>query len=763
MNRTIRILNKGLLAFTLLLFCNPIFAQQEEQVITASDSAVIVEADRNVMLNAANSTGPREVNIGLPASVGGTTILENGLPVVYFFWPELPIKAWRNDATISSVRLLDLGQTAINVGDVGFSVSTFDNLGTDVFQGRGSLNSNHFGLLRGDINLSGPIGRYGTKFTAGAYVSFDPGTFRPSEITRYYADRAQLYKAGLTQDYTTGWGTGAVTLFYKYANVAGLTQLYSPYIYGEGGKISELDNFRIGRDSYMERSGKAMMLDVFTEQYVERDIIDDYKTTSHTLDLIWNHTLNQGLKINGIVRYHASKSGHYLPIMTGVNGATAGEYMYTDGTPYTGDYVQNVMLLNSRRTPIKTLSATFDVGKTTGNHEWRVGLNQWYYDVDKFATESAFYVQEVAPNPRILIPAQQGLRKYFGGIMQPRVEHGGMTGQNSTMEYHDGSENKTALFATDRWNITDVLTLDLGARFEYQNLRGYYQDRDLGITNLNGPKTRIKKDWLNMAFMASAIYKITSGFGVLGEVTYNEQAGHLENYNIGTDPNIKKSRIPGAVIGLYYNHPIVSVVSKATYIQRDEYRATVNFTHPETNLVARVPVQYDIQTFGWTTDVVATPFRNFNLHFLLTFQSPKYRNYTGTAQFDDGSAVDFNYNGKIVNGISKVLIEIDPSYTWRGLRVWASGRYFSKTYANLPNTLNFEGRWETFAGASYTLNEYLDFNVTVVNLLNQRGAQGTISGTELVDEETAQQAVGTVLSGTYIRPFTVEFGMRYRF
>lgn len=56
------------------------------------------------------------------------------------------------------------------------------NLGTDKFQGKGSLNSNHFGLMRGDINLSGPINQKGLKFSVGAYGSFDPGTFKPKGI-----------------------------------------------------------------------------------------------------------------------------------------------------------------------------------------------------------------------------------------------------------------------------------------------------------------------------------------------------------------------------------------------------------------------------------------------------------------------------------------------------------------------------------------------------------------------------------------------------
>lgn len=79
-------------------------AAQDKIVAKAlTDTTKVKEGDRNVMLNAANNTGPREVNVGLPSTIGGTTILENGLPVVYFFWPEIPIKAWRRDAMIQKL------------------------------------------------------------------------------------------------------------------------------------------------------------------------------------------------------------------------------------------------------------------------------------------------------------------------------------------------------------------------------------------------------------------------------------------------------------------------------------------------------------------------------------------------------------------------------------------------------------------------------------------------------------------------------------
>lgn len=700
---------------------------QEQQANTSGGG------DRNVMLNAASANaGPRNVNIGLPASVGGTTVLENDLPVVYFFWPEMPFKSWRMDAMTNGVKLLDLGQTAINIGDVGFSVGTYDNLGTDKFSGNIGLNSNHFGLLNGTANFSGPITKKGLKFSGGAYVNYDPGTYKVknNDIDRYFSDQTQLYKFALTQDYKFDGGTGSISAMYKYANSKSMTMSqYAPYQYHLDGSVTEIDGFKIGSDNYIARQ-KFTVRDARTGNLEERDALNDYGSESNTLDLLWKNKLDNGLNINFVGRYHTAKSGMYLPIMTGINEA--------------GD-TQGVMALASRKTPIKSLTTLFEVGKKSGNHDWKIGLNQWIYGIDQFVTEGVLYNQTVAANPKVISGSE-----VYGQIN----------------EYHNGTENKTALFLTDKWDIANILTLNLGARFEYQNLRGDYinnRDVDASIPYLSNRKTKIDKDWFNKAFMLSAVYKMTKNFGLLGEATYNEQAGHLENYSAGNEPDIKQSKIPGAGFGIFFNHSLFSLVSKATYIKRDEYRSTVNFSS-SSGAVQRALATYDIETIGWTTDIVATPFKNFNLHLLFTLQAPKYKNYTGTVNFETtGENVDYNFNDNYVTGVSKVLIEIDPSYQWNNLRIWASARYFSKEYANLTNSLNFKGRWETFAGANYNITKNLEISATAVNLLNQRGAQGTISGADLYTEDEAKNLDGKILSGTYIRPFTMEFGLKYRF
>ena len=99
-----------------------------------------------------------------------------------------------------------------------------------------------------------------------------------------------------------------------------------------------------------------------------------------------------------------------------------------------------------------------------------------------------------------------------------------------------------------------------------------------------------------------------------------------------------------------------------------------------------------------------------------------------------------NANGMIVKEIPQILVELDPSYNiTKDLRLWLSFRYFGKTYANLQEALYFNGRWETFGGINWNVNKHLSLGATVINFLNQKGASGTINGSELITKEEAVQ------------------------
>lgn len=728
-----------------LAVLTPVHAQKDSTRVKDNSGS-----DRNVMLNAENSVGPREINIGLPATVGGTNIFQNGMPITYHFWPEMPTTIWRTDATFTKVGLMSIPETALESGTLGYSATSEDNRGTDKLKIKGSLSGNHFGKMQGTAAVSGPLGK-GWKYVVGAYLDFDPGTFDAKGQTKYYADNAKLFKFGLTKDYRGTIGKGSVTFFYRFAHVKTLqNSYYAPYVYSEGGKVKEYNGFNIGTDNYIIGTRNFAMKDAFTGETKYVNPNDDYRAVSHSFDVLWNNTFRNGLKFDFTTRFRRSNVGIGSPVLTGIATANV-KYSYLDGTVYKGEYVQNELWMNTRRTPIYTWITQAKIGRRSGNHTWSIGLQDMFYHIKKYCTESTSYSQSVEENPQIVVLT--GGSGYVDGFHN----------FNSVMEYHRGNMNKLSLILKDTWNVSSQLDLKGGIRLEYQGLHGRYMPTSERKNGLTGSEAKISNDWLNKTFYLGGIYKITRQFGAQLDALYTETGGILGNYNTGTDPKLSQSKTPMVSGGLYLNNKYISVVSLLSYISKSNYRANSNFTNPETNLMARALVKYDVKTVGWTTDVVFKPINWFNLHFLLTLQNPKYGNYNGTLKFSDGTTRDFDFDGSVVTGISKVLMEIDPTFMYKGWNLQLHARYFGKQYANLSNTLTFEPHWETFARLGYKINKNFNAYVNVVNLLNDRGAKGSISGTDLMTADEAKSKYGTVMSGTYIRPFTVEFGVGFNF
>lgn len=744
---------------------------QKQDTVQKDSIRQKTEGDKGVMLSASSATGPRNINVGLPPGVGGTPIIENGLPVVYYFWPEFPNRAWRIDAMTDMRRfqLLDLRNTSIQHGEIGYSVSTWDNLGTDKLSGSIKIPSNHLGLLSGTANLSGPLNKKGTQFSVGAYANYDPGYFDVG-FTDHYADQTQMYKAALTQKYKFGGGTGSLGFMYKYIQSGGIMVSFSPYVYKGDGKVGEYNGLKIGRNSFFEPSGKIQLMNPYTGKIEESDVIDDYKTSSHNFDIVGSNKFQEsGLNLNYTLRYRKAKGSVHTPAIAAVMDAAPGAFSYMDGTPYEGEDVSLVLKKGTSEIPITTAAGVVELGKKSKKHNWRLGLTEQYYKIDDFLTTTSFYYQEVKHKP-----AKLQVTPGFSNIYGQTDVHGNRTNYNSHLEANEGWENKTSLWFLDTWDISKMFTLKYGGRIEMQKIDGKYataENRTNGMFN-DTPWLTFKDTYWNKGGYADLTAKLTNSFGILAEGGYNQLAPHIETYAGQVPVEAKQASIKNAGLGIYYNHPVVSLVSKGFFITKDNYLTRVNMTSSSNSNVSRMQtIVYDIESLGWTTDVVVKPFRNFDLHLLTTLQSPEYKNYSGVAQFDDPDVADqpYNYSGNTVTNVSKFLMEIDASYLFKQkLKLWATARYFSKTYANLTNTIYFAPRWETFIGANYAFSKRLNASLTVVNPLNASGASGTIPGADLWSKEDVDNKLnngknGIPFAGTYIRPFTVEFSMAFNF
>ena len=706
------------------------------------------EGNRNVMLNAASANGPREIQIGLPSA--DVNVLENGIPVTYATNPHSVNSLWRADASLSHVGLLKISETAITTGNIGYAVNSFTQLGQKGFHGTLNYKANHFGMHEISLNLNGEIAK-DWFYSGSIYQDFDPGTFKIKSTP--FQDRTQIYKFALTKRYNDN--RGEFTAMYHYSN--------SHPVYNYATQ---------SRDMRTGQVHKTNLYDATQNKGSEFVLMNDYK---------WDN----GLQWKTVMKYdHATGSLVYQTPMSLDQNEAGINYLYeaADGSmnPYDGEYVQSRMSCLNRGF-IDEFMFTTELSRKVNNSTWRLGVNEWYYDVD-YTSNTTMYDQSVP------MDGSYPVRLFNADYATYADRSYGSSGyyydfNKNASEYYKGHENKLAIYFTHDWDITDNFNLYYGARLEYQALRGEnlavkdangdfvgrFANYYLGATSPSGVKIApapIEYDWFNYALSAAATYKLTKQFGFTGDFTYITQHPRIENFAPATTPNTDKISVPLGRVGIYYNNDWLSLTSLFSYISKTNNNSTLNLQHAVNgvNQIMAAPLTYDIKTLGWTTDVVATPFKGFDLHFLFTYQKPTYKKYETSVTFPDGYVGSINATGNIVAEIPQVIVEIDPSYMiTKDLKIWTSFRYFSKTYANINDAYYFNGRWETFGGLNWQVNKKLSLGCTVVNFLNQTGAKGSIAGAELIEKEDAGQYAGHVMAGSYIRPFTVEFSAQLKF
>ena len=767
-------------AFLLACACMGAFAQQQDSTQVANPSKE--EGNRNVMLNAASANGPREIQIGLPSA--DVNVLENGIPVTYATNPHSVNSLWRADASLSHVGLLKISETAITTGNIGYAVNSFTQLGEKGFNGTLNYKSNHFGMQEFSLNLNGSMGK-DWFYSGSIYQDFDPGTFKIKSTP--FQDRTQIYKFALTKRYNQN--RGELTAMYHYSNshpVYMYATQSAPFVYVGDGSVREFGDFSLGTTSYLPVDNEMIYRDMRTGELKKTSLYDAVQNKGSEFTLMNNYTWDNGLNWKAIMKYdHSTGSCVYQTPMSLDKNEAGINYMYEDADggmkPYTGEYVQSRMSCLNRGF-IDSFMFTTELSRSVGNSTWRLGVNEWYYDID-YSSATTMYDQSV--------PTDGGypVRLYNADYQTYADRTYGENGyyydfNKNASEYYKGHENKLAVYFTHDWNITDKFNLYYGARLEYQALRGdnaavlnadgnyvgRFSNYYLGATAPDGTQiapTPFSYDWLNYALTASATYKLNKEFGFTGDFTYITQHPKLENFAPATLPNTDKISVPLGRAGIYFNNSWLSLTSLFSYISKTNNNSTLNLQHKtaagQTEIMA-APLTYDIQTLGWTTDVVAHPFKGFDLHFLFTYQKPTYKKYETSVEFSDGYVGKINATGNIVAEIPQVIVEIDPSYMiTKDLKIWTSFRYFSKTYANINDAYYFNGRWETFGGLNWQVNKQLSLGCTVVNFLNQTGAKGSIAGAELVTKDEASKYAGTVMAGSYIRPFTVEFSASLKF
>lgn len=737
------------------------------------------EKNRNVMLNADGNTGPRNVNIGLPFQ-GDIIILENDIPVVYNFYPQIPTTVWRYDNSLWKIGLLSFAEGALVYGKVGYAVNSYDRDPGKKFKGFASFYTNSWGSYKYDATLTGPLGNKGWGYTFSMHENYDLLNGTNFMFTQW-GDRTSILKAGISKKYKNG----SFKFLWKHSVSKAVYSSYNPLTYEGDGRTKALDNFKLGRDSYVIGDGNVPYYDVNNGTAGMFNMNDDAasKYIANSFYFTGNHKFNNGMNLTYSSMFMDAKAPFTVqfPVSLQIQdpdqqAASGSVYqIHNSNTVYDGS-VQLVAQSYIPQSKITTFISRAELTKKFGQHNARLGFTQQFNNLP-IKSNNGIYYQTVEANPRLL----DFYVTTAPGINTQVTNEFGLLPSAGAGDYVRTKVQKYALYGSDDFAINRWWDVGLGARIELQNdweehnpyLNQFINDRPL-ITQ------EFKNNW-NKVFLASTVFKVTQKFGFLADFTYNDYYNRYWDYSYkdsmgnpiaapdspaGTMP-LNDVALSGKQIivnyggGVFFNWGnTLSIVSKVTKISKLNNIASTDISNPE-NPAERAkiyPINYDIETVGWTTDIVSTPFKGFNVHYLLTLQNPKYKNYSYSA-FD----VNYNISNNIIPELSKVLMELDPSYTFMkgSLRAWLSFRYFGKQYANQTNVFFYKGWIENFGGLDYRVNSRIDLKLQVTNFLDQPGVKGAIQGADQITDVTP--FINRKIAAGAIRPRTVELTVNIKF
>ena len=728
-----------------------------QEAIADSTKSSSGDSNRNVLMNASFASQPRQISLGLPIS-GYAYIYEDGLPVSYYNYQVYPYKSWHSGVSHETIHTMGPQDMALKYGVITYSVDSKSKLADDHLEGKVNYTLNHFGRHMVDANVSTPVGK-GWGVSIGTYHNFDPGS-NHLDMTSLQ-ESVHFYKAALSK--TWNEGRGKAGFVYQYSQFKEIIENYGPFIFVGDGSVKEYEGFKLGTDQYRPADNMVKYLDVETGRMTEQDIDEGNTNKIHNVNFLLDYLWDNGTKLAVHSKFKHGHSFRSNTTVMGVSDVTSDRgYTYEDGTPYVGK-VQTRRMLHFDGFEHSWMTNAELTGKSKDHrHKWRAEIDYW---LNNAGVSTSMYLlgHEVKKDPKQLLLNGSDGYSY-----------------NSYAEYYDGYEHKLFGLVSDEWSVCNRLWLYAGARAEFLNVRGdaandTYEGnaRHVGFSLVDEgvTKNHFNNSHFNYSLVGSARFALLPGFGLLSE--YSTATIHSQLFHYGTYISPSLESMPTTYFrgGVYWKNKWIDLTSQITYITMKNSQERPNFSHVLTKDVGDMkagmsesfttPYYYDMSTLGWLTDAVITPTDGLSIHVMFTIRDPKYKNFKITPTFSDGITEEYDFTDKTITALSKMELEIEPSYRFGDWRIWLSARYFSKQYINKTNSLYFNGRWETFGGVEYKLNRHLSFAATVVNILNQKGASGSINSADLITDPKPYE--NYVMAGTFIRPFTFEFTTRLSF
>ncbi len=638
-------------------------------------------------------------------------LMEDGIPIypvfeLSFFNPDQFVRV---DETIERVEALRGGTAPIfTSGAVGGAINFVTRSPASTAEGRVKLGISDYGMYRADVVWSTPLGnKWG--MVLGGYYRRSDGVRDPG----YTADDGGQLRVKLAYEFDGG----KLEVFGKYINDKSLFVVPIP-LQGNPSDPQAVNGADAGTYSlHSEDLARAALPPSAAEVGLAgSDLRDGIHPELATVGARWKIELTDAISLTNIIRY--------------TDGDVRFDGMFTGDAPVTGTQFASERGVAPSYTVLST-GQPFAASEFVQNHgHWVV--NKEYqalqddlrasFTFDPHTLTLGLYYADYSMadrwslgNQLLMDTRDRPRRLLLAGVTDPA----GYT-QYSTFNLRaDYDATAFALYASDEWQLTDALRVDMGVRYDTQNIDGAISNAsnvDLdgnpatlydNATSLAGTaRTRVNEDFSNTGFSIGFNYEFTRQHAVFGHYTDAAKLPHFDDVRNGvlTEDNVTN-------LELGYKTALDALVLFATLFQTEF--DNVPFQDILANgatLVRRAATR----TRGIELEGELQPADMIDIRFSATYQDPTYQDYTGAA---------LDNTGNRIRRIPKVIARVTPTLSFmedRG-RVYFTYSYFGSRYANDENTIELPSYSKLDAGVMFDLNSSWSFQVSGDNLTDEVG------------------------------------------
>ena len=311
------------------------------------------------------------------------------------------------------------------------------------------------------------------------------------------------------------------------------------------------------------------------------------------------------------------------------------------------------------------------------------------------------------------------------GDRPQRLHLEGVTDPNGFMQYSflnlraDYDGRAAALYFADEWEVSDKLRLDLGLRYDRQEIDARISD-GMAAVDLDGDpgtpwdvaalagddRTATRASFHHPGFSLGFNYALTDRHAAFGHFTRSAKLPHFDDVRNGV---LTKDVVSNLELG--YKGSLDSLAMFLTAYRTEFDNVPFSDILVDGSIVVR---RAETLTWGIELEGVYEPVDSVSLQFSLTLQDPEYRDFNGVSVDNDGNRV---------RRIPRTMLRLAPSVWFaagRG-RAFMSVSHYGSRYANDENSIELPSYTKIDAGVQYSLTDSWSAQLNVDNLSNEVG------------------------------------------